>query len=295
MKLSGPKTGGVMPKSTNIPEGAGKLPTDPYTLPAGLYNVSCAELIKRFVADTETLTLIHADPPWSYSGGKKSKQRGLAASHYGGLSSSEIADHLASTYAIAAPNAYLAVWVTFPKLLEFLSTHTWTVAKAGEDPKGYLGEWRYVSGGAWVKSGIPTDFSAPGVGYHWTGDAEMLLLYKKGSPRTRTNATNGWVEPRRGHSWKPLRTLRMLVEACTGYGGAVLDLYAGDSGDLARICSALGRDYFGAELDPKRFREAQLKIAQGELPGMELIPKSSPRKKTELIQPSFLDEDGIGA
>ena len=102
--------------------------------------------------------LLHFDPPWQYFTGTTG--HGAAGKHYKQSPEAEIAALLASAYRVGAPDSYLAVWCTFPKLIEW----------AREDRILLDAGWAYISGGAWGKTG------GLGVGYHFRGDAEILLL-----------------------------------------------------------------------------------------------------------------------
>lgn len=197
--------------------------------------------------------VVHADPPWNYSGGIPTNTgkggvnvRGYARSIYNCLPESAIQEHLELAYDAAISDCYLLLWCTFPKLSEWLGA--------------YSGRWRYVTGGAWGKQtgGI-------GVGFHFRGDAEVLLLYKKGAPQPRNRSTsNLWLSDRTGHSEKPQTALRALLNLTTDPSGLVVDLYAGASASMARACRATGRRYIGAEISPQRHATAMLRLSQQE-------------------------------
>jgi len=201
-----------------------------------------------------------ADPPWKYSGGPVERHthfKGKAVAHYGGLPCTTIAAHLAAAYRVTAPNSYLFVWCTFPLLAEWMRCDG-LMADSG---------WAYISGGAWGKIG------SLGVGYHFRGDSELLLAYKKGQPRPQTGSkSNLWLAPKTGHSEKPQLALRALVQMAAPVGGLVVDCYAGDSASLARACRATGRAYVGAELDPKRHARALIRLSQQEMPPDAPVP-----------------------
>lgn len=188
---------------------------------------------------------VAADPPWEYSRDNK------VMAHYDGVAGEIIAGVLASTHRIAAPDSYLAVWCTFPKLWEW-AAHDGIMRKAG---------WRYVSGGAWGKRDRLT-----GCGFHFRGDAEIVLLYVKGHPVPLGGSkSNLWLEARGEHSEKPQTALRALISMAAPVGGLVVDCYAGQSASLARACRALGRRYVGAELDLARHARAILRLSQQEM------------------------------
>lgn len=196
--------------------------------------------------------MVHADPPWKYSG--TDTARGHAGAYYEGLPESVIAEHLAATFDVVAPNGYLVVWCTFPKLLEWARKDD-ILRKVG---------WHYVSGACWGKT------NGLGVGYHLRGDSEPVLFYKKGAMLPLTTQSNLWLDRRIGHSEKPQEALRALVRMAVPPDGLVLDLYAGASASMARACRATGRRYLGAEIDPQRHAEALRRLALEEQAVMEL-------------------------
>ena len=109
-----------------------------------------------------------ADPPWKYGSPREAVTRfGLGASiadKYDEMQDRDIVRILDSTYPLVGPNAYLAVWCTWPKMAEWSAVH--------ESMR-----WRYVTGGCWAKA------NGFGVGFHAAGDSEFWLIYVKGSPR----------------------------------------------------------------------------------------------------------------
>jgi len=211
-----------------------------------------------------SVAFVHTDPPWIYAGGgppmglrrNRPNINGVARAYYSGLDEPTIAAHLIAAYRVAASDSYLAVWCTFPKLLEWLRQD--------------LAPWEYVTGAAWGKTG-----GAWGVGFHFRGDAELLLLYRKGNPRPIDQASNLWLTEdapgalwladRGKHSEKPQVALRTLISMAAPVGGLVLDLYAGESASMARACQALNRTYIGAENDPARHAIAAARLSQQEM------------------------------
>tara|TARA_Y100001963_G_scaffold154922_1_gene244773 strand:+ start:72 stop:776 length:705 start_codon:yes stop_codon:yes gene_type:complete len=182
--------------------------------------------------------LVHADPPWTY---RNAGNRGNAADQYDLISMEQIADHLEQAFHSAAPDAYLLCWATFPLLAEWM-------------PYLERTSWRYVTGGAWLKTG------GLGIGYHLRGDAELLLVCAKGKPRPQQAISSAYAGPRAAHSEKPLAWLERLVCSFTEPGATVLDLYAG-LGPMARACFRTGRKYAGAEIDTDRHRAALSRLA----------------------------------
>jgi N6-adenosine-specific RNA methylase IME4 len=192
--------------------------------------------VRDLLADVEpgSVALVHADPPWTYAhDGEKSANR-----LYAGLTCADIAGHMTTAHAAAADDCYLMLWVTFPLLGEWMAAHA-------------LMPWNYLTGAAWGKTcGI-------GVGFHFRGDSEILLVYRKGRPRPLEGSkTNLWLSKRGSHSEKPQVALEAMVRMGAPAGGLVLDPYAGESASLARCCRRLGRRYIGAEIDPDRHARA---------------------------------------
>jgi len=205
--------------------------------------------VAELLDEVEGASLVVADPPWSY---RNAGAEGNADTQYELLTNAAILEHVDEAYTSASENAYLALWCTWPKLDEWM-----TCAHLGASrPSPWL-RWSYVSGGAWTKS------HGLGVGFHWRGDSEPLLLYRKGKPRALATASNAHATPRRLilHSEKPLSWARDHVRAWCPPGGLVLDLYAGMA-PYARACHLEGRRYIGAEIDPKRHADALGLLAQ---------------------------------
>jgi len=204
--------------------------------------------VQALLGEVRGAAMIHADPPWRYR--SAGVPRGTAAlaehysagavgDHYDGLSDFDIARHVDAAFGCAAHNAYLVLWTTWPKLYEWVEEF----ARHGK-------RWKYVTGGAWGK----TD-SGAGIGYHWRGNSEPVLIYKKGKPKPCATISNFCGHPRGEHSEKPLPMLEDMARAFCPPGGLVFDLYAG-LGPMARACLSESRRYIGAEIDEERHRKA---------------------------------------
>lgn len=183
-------------------------------------------------------SFVHADPPWPYN---NAGVNGAAGDHYDGLRVGQIRAHLDQMGLLSLPNAYMVVWCTWPLLRDWMAI--------GSE---FLAQWEYVSGGTWAKTG------RIGSGFHWRGDSEMALLYKKRKSKPlpfRNNTSNSYISPRTAHSEKPLDFLETLLNTFAPPGGLVCDPYAGLA-PLARACRRTGHPYVGAELSPKRHRQA---------------------------------------
>lgn len=175
--------------------------------------------------------LVLTDPPWVY-------ERAIGdAPPYAGLSIPEIVAHLDR---LRAPR--LAMWCTGPKLGE------WVEASRGWS-------WgRVVSVGVWAKVG-----GAPGQGYHWSGDAELLLMYSRGGGHiVRGAVSNRHVSERTEHSRKPVDWQTQIVRAWVPEGGLVLDPYAGLASTAEAVLRAGGgRRCLTTEIDPDRYERAR--------------------------------------
>lgn len=213
-------------------------------VPAGIDLRCCS--VSVLLGEVESAHLVVADPPWMYRAGVPG--HGRMGDHYEGLTIPVILDHLEQAYDCAADDAYLLLWATWPILMD----------SAGFPIHGW-GRWKGVTGGAWGKSG------RIGTGYHWRGNSEPLLIYRKGSPKPCDTIVNHHVTDRSDggapgnsgvtHSEKPLPWARDHVRAFCPPGGLVFDLYAGMA-PYARACVAEGRRYVGAEIDEARHARA---------------------------------------
>ena len=205
--------------------------------------VGVADLLEDLIAAGERPALIVAEPPWTYS--QAPGHSANPENHYQPMTDREICALLDRAFDVVEAGR-LALWMTWPKLQNWIDAqqaHGW--------------RWRYVSGGAWTKTG-----SRAGTGYHWLGASEPVFLYVKGSGLcTEWGALrNAHTSPRQAHSEKPVEWIEGWIERWTKPGDLVVDLFAG-LGPVARACARTGRRYIGAELDPARHRQAVDRIA----------------------------------
>jgi hypothetical protein len=185
-------------------------------------------------------SLIVADPPWSYTQAPGVANPDL---QYQTVTDKQIAEWIDLAYDVTT-DARLAIWCTWPKLGEW-----WAAA----DAVGL--RWKYKSGGSWHKEG------PPGVGHHWRGHSEPVLIYTKGSPSVAASMLRNAYSSYKGkHSEKPIKWMAGWLERWTEKGELVCDLFAGMA-PLARACARTGRRYVGAELDPERYRQAVDRLA----------------------------------
>lgn len=189
--------------------------------------------------DAASAGLVHADPPWSYD---NQRLHGTSEGHYSLDGMAGVVATLNEAYRVAADDCYLLCWATFPLLAE------WFAASADL-------LWTYKSGAAWLKTG-----GRPGIGFHWRGRSEPLLLYTKGSPKPFDTMVKAGHSSEVGeHSEKPEGWLRGLVAGFAPTALPVLDVYSGRA-PLARACLDAGRDYVGLELSAERVAEARRAI-----------------------------------
>ena len=209
--------------------------------------------------------LIVADPPWGYS-----QAPGVASPdlQYSTVTDAQIARWIDAAWD-TSPNARLALWCTWPKLGEW-----WAAAQA----QGL--RWEYTSGGSWHKAG------SPGVGHHWRGHSEIVLMYTKGTPPTAPSMLrNAHTSQRQRHSEKPVGWMAEWLERWTSPGDLVLDLFAG-LGPMARACARSGRRYVGAELDPERYRQAVDRLALDRSTQPKTVQRTAEERIQEVIRDS---------
>ena len=196
--------------------------------------------------------LVFCDPPWSY--GNNGDKTRSAASHYECLTMGHIVEHVSRAYDCAADDAYLILWATFPLLADWMAAATKETI-----------QWEYLTGGAWAKTG------APGSGFHWRGNAEPILIYRKGRPKPVntnilrsvhvTDQHRGRGKGRSGealsHSEKPIQYQTNMITVWSNPGDLIFDVYAGLCSVGRAVRRAGGsRRYVGAEIDPERYRQA---------------------------------------
>lgn len=226
----------------------------PVSAPAGIDIRLCdvAELCR----EVRGARLVVADPPWQYSEGASGKGKAQPELNgiYECLSDADIAAHLDLSYDVAAPDARLACWYTWPKAAE------WIAAGMAGPRWGPM-----TTGGAWTKQEITSTGARRvqvGVGYHWRGQSEPVAVFTKGATgRPNAMLLNAHVSPPGPHSEKPVAWLREWVRAWTDPGDLVVDLYSGLA-PLARACLHEGRRYIGAEVSESRRDESLTALAR---------------------------------
>jgi N6-adenosine-specific RNA methylase IME4 len=205
-----------------------------------------------------TPDLVAADPPWNYDNAAGGTGTSGSSAVYATMTDEQIADELSAAYRRAAEDCYLAMWVTMPKLGE------WMLETATGFP------WRYITAGAWGKTGRTMSGAGKagrlGMGFHWRGHVELVLLYAKGNPRPRDRSRrNLWLAERLEHSEKPAAALDDILRVGSRPGDLVLELYAGESASLPLSCRRSRRNYVGAELSPARHAKALSRLQRASL------------------------------
>jgi len=181
--------------------------------------------------------LITADPPWPYPRPLyDGAEGGSIENHYTTLTIEDI-EAMINRLGKHAVNSRLALWCTWPRL------DIWMERK--------VTGWKYKTGGSWLKE------ATGGVGYHWLGVTEPVLIYTKGSPKQSFGGLkNGHRSPIGAHSEKPWDWEAAWLERWTEPGDLVLDVFAG-RGPMARACYLKGRRYVGIEIEQSRIEEAE--------------------------------------
>ena len=174
--------------------------------------------------------IIYADPPWQY---EREKGEGVAADRYKTMSIEELRNIPVNE--IAAKDAVLFLWVTFPKLVEGLSLF---------EPWGFKYKTCAFN---WIKQNPRSDGFLVGLGFWTRSCSEICLLGTRGHPhRVSANVRQLVIAHRMQHSRKPDEVRERIVELC---------------GELPRVelfarYTAQGWDSLGNEIDGRDIRDA---------------------------------------
>ena len=203
-----------------------------------------------------SVDLVIADPPWD----AYRERPGVAAPDgvYGLLTERQIGEHLGAAVERMSPGGRLALWACWPLLVDALSA---IVRPPWLDIPGVV--WK--TGGAWSKGG------SPGVGYHWRGHSEPVLVgVREGGAagRARVVLRSGYTSRPEEHSRKPVGWIADWIRGWVPPGGLVLDLYAG-LGSVAEavVKAGEGRRYVGAEVDFERHAAALANVRRRAVAG----------------------------
>ncbi len=157
--------------------------------------------------------LIVADPPTDFRAGKKGRPQ-----HYGRMTDHEIA--ALPVESVAAPDCWLMMWVTSPKLYRAPGSKTLLTAQEIAAAWGFDFSGRAF---VWVKThpsmargGEPLFVHRhslhKGMGYTTRKNAEDVLLFKRGRPpRVSHSVEEIIIAPRREHSRKPDEFYRRAI------------------------------------------------------------------------------------
>lgn len=146
--------------------------------------------------------IILADPPWAYNSraNHKTRFRGGASGHYNLMTMKDI--RALPVEKIAAPDAVLFMWCTFPYLKEQLEVfEAW----------GF--KYKTVAF-TWVKTNPKNGKPFFGVGYYAKSNAEVCMLGTRGKVmKPISNCVSSVIiSPRREHSRKPDEARDRIVE-----------------------------------------------------------------------------------
>lgn len=144
-------------------------------------------------------SIIYADPPWQFFTWSSKAQKHVTK-HYPTMTVQEIMD--LPVKELAADNAVLLIWATFPNLpLALDAIKAW-------------GFTYKTCAFTWVKQYRKSKSLFWGMGYYTRSNAEVCLLATKGKPLTRISRKvhSVIVSPVEEHSKKPDEARRRIVE-----------------------------------------------------------------------------------
>jgi N6-adenosine-specific RNA methylase IME4 len=174
-------------------------------------------------------SIIYADPPWEFSRWSNKAQRHVTG-HYSTMTIQEIMD--LPVKEIAADNAVLLMWATFPNLpLALKAIEAW-------------GFTYKTCAFTWVKQNKKSESLFWGMGYYTRSNAEICLLATRGKPLPRLShkVHSVIVSPVERHSKKPASTRERIVEL---FGNIPrIELFAREQIE--------GWDCWGNEVPPKK-------------------------------------------
>ena len=147
--------------------------------------------------------IIYADPPWSYRDKRDKHPRmcGGASVHYETMTTPEIC--ALPVESIAADDAMLFCWATFPNLPEaFRVMDAW-------------GFTYKTVGFTWVKTNKNNGKPFFGIGHYTKSNAEVCLLAIRGRPKVVSNYVSSVIiSPREDHSKKPDEARDRIAQLC---------------------------------------------------------------------------------
>jgi N6-adenosine-specific RNA methylase IME4 len=169
--------------------------------------------LEALIVSGQRFAVVYADPPWEWTTFGPAGRIRSCADHHFGLAEIEEIKALGSVVArLAADDAVLFLWGTWPKLPEALDVIT---------------SWGFVYktlGFVWIKQIRSGDKPRTGMGYWTRSNSEYCLLATKGAPsRIAKDVHEVVTTPAGEHSAKPeeaRQRIERLVE------GPYLELYA---------------------------------------------------------------------
>jgi site-specific DNA-methyltransferase (adenine-specific) len=150
--------------------------------------------------------VIYADPPWEYrQSGSKKNSRGMAKQHYRTMSTDEICG--LPIQSLAAEDALLFLWATFPNISEALKV---------------MEAWGFqykTAAFVWVKKNRKAGTNFWGMGAYTRANAEVVLLGVKPKTKARQAVKRHDVHqiveaPVGRHSAKPDEVRQRIVDLC---------------------------------------------------------------------------------
>ena len=142
--------------------------------------------------------IIYADPAWSYSGNMMNSS---ATDHYKTMSIQDICN--LPVKKIADNNCILFMWVTLPKLNQFMDVI-----------KSWGFEYKSTAF-VWVKKNKISDSFFMGLGRWTRANPEICVLATKGKISRKSNAVRQLqIFPVEQHSKKPNEFRNLIIELC---------------------------------------------------------------------------------
>ena len=148
-------------------------------------------------------SIIYSDPPWAYRDRRDKHPRlcGGASAHYKTMKTDEIMQ--LPVEEIAADDAFLFIWATFPNLPE-----------AFRVIDGWGFSYR-TSAFVWIKTNKKNGKPFFGIGHYTKSNAEVCLLAIRGRPKVVSNYVSSVIiSPREEHSKKPDESRDRIVQLC---------------------------------------------------------------------------------
>ena len=153
-----------------------------------------------FAALRPPYSIIYSDPPWTYRDKALAGNRG-ACCKYSVMTERDLQDLPVAS--LTAPDCFLFMWVTMPKLDEaFPLIKAW-----GFDYK--------TAAFTWVKRNKKAPSWFWGMGRWTRANPELCLLATKGSPKRMSAAVHSVIDTSiERHSKKPDETRKRIVQLC---------------------------------------------------------------------------------